>query len=502
MAALGTRDWPINRKDFAAKWLPILEEAQKEPRNTFQKVTPCFVLLPSPAEVATGGEERMQMDMAPEIQAYMARSGTGQTFTEALARARGKALLMNVCTPFLELYPKDEEDCKAIFDMKALSSDECNVPEGNPETLAAFLAHHLVGVKLTHELLAQFMTSLGRVMPYIAGEKLYREETYTPTYELGPDDWVVIDIDPDKNYFKTDADGVPLVRTITGAVFETTYNHAPLGSYVNTIPRKDFAEALLPIMQAKIADPASRYLKVAPTLVLYPPEEELDASGDPKSLMDRGMDYQMPNDMKTLLQTKSGQTFAEAMTKTYGKAILINFCTPFLEVYPKDKKHCAMIYDMAQVDRDVVPDSSLEELTEYIRKAVAVANPLTPYAGLDAARIATSMHEYRKALGRDAIKWRMALNKQDATAVAVKLRREEIARLFAKLGRTLPFNGERLYRAESFDPHYQWGEGDWLLMDIDPATQSFKLDKHNIPLVRTVNETAFECTYNTVLSRR
>ena len=38
-------------------------------------------------------------------------------------------------------------------------------------------------------------------------------------------------------------------------------------------------------------------------------------------------------------------------------------------------------------------------------------------------------------------------------------------------------------------------------MDIDPSTQTFKLDKAKLPLLRTVNETAFECTYNTVLSR-
>ena len=74
-------------------------------------------------------------------------------------------------------------------------------------------------------------------------------------------------------------DGIPIVRTINGEVFEATYRAAPIGTYVNSIPREMFVKALLPIMQAKAADPASRYLKVAPTLVLYPNADELDANG-------------------------------------------------------------------------------------------------------------------------------------------------------------------------------------------------------------------------------
>ena len=82
------------------------------------------------------------------------------------------------------------------------------------------------------------------------------------------------------------------------------------------------------------------------------------------------MNYQVVSDLQTMLQTKSGQTFAEAMMKAQGKALLINFCTPFLEAYPKDKKHCAMIYDMARLDAAVVPESSIPDLAAYIQVGV------------------------------------------------------------------------------------------------------------------------------------
>ena len=111
------------------------------------------------------------------------------------------------------------------------------------------------------------------------------------------------------------------------------------------------------------------------------------------------------------------------------------------------------------------------------------------------------MKTYRRDLGRDGVPWRLAFNKSNVTAVAWKLGREEITQLLTALGRRLPYNGERLFREESYDKRYQWGEGDWVLMDIDPETGDIKYDKGNFPLVRTVNGTAFEYTYNTVLSR-
>ena len=543
MAALGTKENPISRLAFAEKWLPILQKQHADPEYTFQKVTPTLLLTPSDLERST---QPMYEEVPPEMQVFMYRSATGQTFQEAMLMAHGKALLMNVCTPFLEVYPKDEDGCKQMFDSHNMISDEYIVPETNSDDLARFLQIHMmranpltpyegvdyeaiarcmveyrtclrrtgipwrlvynkddtsvVAVKLTRSGIEQLLLALGRVVPY-GGEKLYREESYTPFFEFSEGDYVVIDIDPATNDVKFDKDSVPLVRTVNGVAFETTYNRALLGSRVNPIPRTHFVNALLPIMTALANDPTKRYLKVAPTLVLYPNVEEMDANGDPLPSTEGGMQYQVATDLRTMLLTKSGQTFSEAMMKAHGKALLINFCTPFLEAYPKDKKHCAMIYDMTQLDSAVVPESSIPELAQYIASALTTANPLTPYTALDANRVAQSMMEYRKALGREGMPWRMALNKQTVTAVACKLGRAEINAFLIALGRTVPFNGERLYRAESYDSKYEFGEGDWLLMDVDPVTNNFKYDKDNNPLVRTVNETAFECTYNTVVSR-
>jgi len=548
MATLGSKENPIPRAAFAEKWLPIMQEQQANPLSTFQKTTPVLILPPPPNQVQPTME--VTLEVTPEYQAFLSNEGTGQTFVEAMSNAHGKALIMNTFTPSLELYPKDEEHCAEVFDMEALMSAEHVVPETSVADLAAFLQKHLlqarpivpfggldanaiaqcmtayraylgregmpwrigynkddrsvVAVKMTRELLSQLLLSLGRIVPY-NGEALYREESYSPFYQFVEGDYVLMDIDQTSDEFKVDKDGIPLVRTVNGVAFEATYRLAPIGTYVNSIPREMFAKVLLPIMQAKVTDPASRYVKVAPTLVLYPNADELDANGDPlKTWAAAGqgtMDYQVAADLQTMLQTKSGQTFTEAMLKTQGKALLLNFCTPFLEVYPKDKKHCAMIYDMAQVDAAAVPESSIADLAVYIQRSLINANPLTPYTALQADKVAKAMVDYRKALGRDGIPWRMAFNKTDITAVACQLGHAEISQVLTALGRTQPYNGEQLYRAETFDQHYAWNEGDYVLMDVDPVTNGFKYDKTGLPLVRTVNGTAFECTYNCVLSR-
>ena len=113
-ALLGTRENPLPRRDFAEYWLPIMRSHHADPLSTYQKVTPTFMLVPPPEEEAT--TRPMQTEVSAELQAFMRRSGTGQTFQEAMAHAHGKALLLNVCTPFLEVYPKDEDGCKQLFD--------------------------------------------------------------------------------------------------------------------------------------------------------------------------------------------------------------------------------------------------------------------------------------------------------------------------------------------------------------------------------------------------
>jgi len=274
---------------------------------------------------------------------------------------------------------------------------------------------------------------------------------------------------------------------------------ALLGSHENPISREQFtmSSGLLRTMQTKRADPSFHYLKVAPTFVLYPRNSEIDGDGNPLPPLARGA-----TNLQTLLQTKTGQTFPEAMSSVHGKCMLMNFCTPSVELYPKKMKDCGMIYDLQQLDKAVVPDESVDELTEYIKRAVEHANPLVPKRASEAKRVAAAMKTSRRDLGRDSVPWRLAFNKSNVTVVAWKLGREEISQLLRTLGRTLPYHGERLFRKETFDDFYQWGEGDWVLMDIDPETDNFKYDKHNFPLVRTVNGASFESTYNTVESVR
>jgi len=540
---LGSRENPISRESFIGLAGPYLD-ASKDDGIRFRKVTPTLVLYPHPTEAAT---EPMNYEMNADVQTFLSLSGTGQTFAEAMLTCHNKALLMNCCTPFLEVYPKDKDECDAIYDMTQVDADI--VPETGIPQLTGFLAQRVqaaqplvpfaginannvalamgeyrnalgrqgvpwrvatnkssttcIAKKMTRDDLSAMLLGLGRVAPY-AGERLFRQESYTPAYEFGEGDYCIIDIDPKNLKYRLDKDGLPVVRTVNAAVFEATHAFVPLGEYYNPISRKLMVPNILPLMQSRketapgVPDLECRYIKVAPTLVLYPNAEELSADGTPGG---GGMNYQVADDLRIMLKVKTGQSFEEAMMKVHGKALLLNFCTPYLEVYPKDKKHCADIYNMEQVDADTVPEQSVPDLANYIRSRLQDAAPMVPYVALNAERVAQAMVEYRNGLGRGGLPWRMAFNKSDVTAVAFKLKREDLATLLTGLGRTAPWMGERLYREESFSPTYEFGEGDYILMDVDPQTNNFKLDKDGYPLVRTVNEGAFESTYNTVASR-
>jgi len=368
-------------------------------------------------------------------------------------------------------------------------------------------------VPLTAAVLSQLMLAIGRIAPIAPGERLYRADPSTAigVFEFGEGDYLIMDLDSAGN-FKLDGGVQPLVRTVHASVYEATYNRLdtlPLGCKLNPIPRKPLADWMLPIMREKRHDARFQWIKVSPTLVLYPNVEELNADGTPATTDNSGMRYQVPGSLRTILQTKAGKTFEEAMTKVHGKALLMNFCTPFLEAYPKDCTDCAKIYDMEKLDANVVPESDVATLAQYLQSQLAAANPLTKHTAMEASRVAEAMVSYRKELGREGMPWRLAYNRNDATTVAVKLSAADISQLLTSLGRTQPFMGERLYRVETYDPHYEFGEGDYLIMDVDPKTGDFKLDEKAavssnssiIPLVRTVNETSFETTYTTVASR-
>ena len=139
----------------------------------------------------------------------------------------------------------------------------------------------------------------------------------------------------------------------------------PLGSETNPIPREAFNRAILEdfvelngwiVTRVKPESGVRGFAKVAPTLVLYPSAEELTAGGQPGM---RGADGSVtPDHIKTML-TKKGRTFEESLAKIHGKALLLNFCSPSVEVYPKDKADCNKIYDMAAVDANIVPEAAL-----------------------------------------------------------------------------------------------------------------------------------------------
>ena len=110
------------------------------------------------------------------------------------------------------------------------------------------------------------------------------------------------------------------------------------------------------------------------------------------------------------------------------------------------------------------------------------------------------MKYYKKRLKRN--EWRMARNKDNALVVACKLTKEAVGSLLRLLCSDLSPDA-RLHREESYDPKYEFGVGDYVVIDLEPwefKTLSYPLkrDKHGKVLVRTVNESAFEHTYGKV----
>lgn len=294
------------------------------------------------------------------------------------------------------------------------------------------------------------------------------------------------------------------------------------GSFENPISRDGFNAAVLTelvtldasrerVTGLKEQSTAFFSRKVAPTLVLYPPDDELTAGGAPGMRDEDGTPDGTWRRPKTLLKTKSGHhTFEEALMSIHGKALLLNFCSPSLEVYPKDSKDCHAIYGsgLDGLAADVVPDAALASdadlkayLTQQLGRTVPAIEPMTEDK-LD--KVIEDMREdmkyYKKRLKRN--EWRMARNKDNALVVACKLTRENVAGLL-KLLRSDMSPDARLFREESYDPKYQFGAGDYVVIDLEPwefKTLSYPLkrDKHDKVLVRTVNESAFEHTYGKV----
>ena len=249
--------------------------------------------------------------------------------------------------------------------------------------------------------------------------------------------------------------------------------------------------------------------KVAPTLVLFPPAAETTDGGLPGMKGSAGSET--PPNVRTLLKTKTGQTFEEALIKTHGKALLLNFYSPSLEVYPKDKEHCWDIYDQAKTVATVIPNNALNltvpplplnssTLAAALMPFLTSAKP--PMAGLpshlkdDISGLHCAMVHYKLALGREQEPWRLAWNKENARVIAYKLAEDDLAFIMKSLNRSYSA-GERLWREESYGK-YEFGVGDYVVIDLHEVGQlkhEIKLDGEGHALVRTVNELAFESTY-------
>ena len=295
----------------------------------------------------------------------------------------------------------------------------------------------------------------------------------------------------------------------------------PLGGPNNPIPRSDFNDIVLEICvelddtrkivkKVKEGSGMQLYTKVAPTLVLYPRSEELDDDGNPRAPGMRGEDDSGTSEaLPTILKDKEGKAyFQEALPNLYGKALLLNFCSPSVELYPKDKKGCEDIYELGSVDHDHIPAAALHnddafraEIERHGKRMVA--QPLKQ-PELKYTFIRSAMVHYQRVLKRENVGgcfgssgWRMAWNKK-GKVLAVQLTSKDIYILLGRLRSDLQLAalGGLAYRMES------WGgvpfkAGDYLIIDLaeTPHGHALKFDKHNEAVVRTVNEESFEYTY-------
>ena len=294
----------------------------------------------------------------------------------------------------------------------------------------------------------------------------------------------------------------------------------PLGGRNNPIPREAFNDIVLELcveLDGKIVrrvkegigmKPVMKlYTKVAPTLVLYPRADELTKGGDPGM---RGEDGSgMPHVLQTLLRDKKGRTFQEAFPDLHGKALLLNFCSPSVELYPKDNKDCHDIYDMRSVDDDHISAAALANdalfEAELLKHGARMAPKPLKQPKLDYTLIRSAMVHYQQVLKREhvggrlgASGWRMAWNKK-GKVLAYQLSSSDIDNLLARLGCNVQLAelGGLAYRMESWGSGYAFGAGDYLIIDLAEPEQghALKFDKNNKAVVRTVNGDSFEYTY-------
>ena len=255
-----------------------------------------------------------------------------------------------------------------------------------------------------------------------------------------------------------------------------------IGTHYNPIPRNTLRDMFLEELLKKDEE----YIKIVPTLVLYPDPEESDNNYE-----------DVPVSIKSILKTKKGETFEESVAKCKGKSILLNFCTSALEIYPKSMEDCAKIYDMEKTNASVVPEDNYRGYSfayNYLEEAIKNNNPITPNV-INIQQVMETMQYYKRILNRKQ-PWRIAYNITTSTVSGKKLNINIINKMMELLGNTEFKTGDKIYYEESFTPAYGFQENDYIVLDLDRGRP--KVDKNGNMYVRIINEISFEMTYNKI----
>ena len=283
-----------------------------------------------------------------------------------------------------------------------------------------------------------------------------------------------------------------------------------IGSRESPIPRQDFTDFFLERMVGNPGDtvypkaPAKLYQKAAPALVLFPNASEkkrprdaddFDATPVPKAVG------------RVLLQTKSGSEFKQSVnSQIWGEPAIVNFCSPSVEIYSKSTADFMKLYEWKHAtDGEEVPMGCLEsneQLEAFLAAQLKSIRP-TPITQtqldtleLNITEIRIAMKNYRDTLERTEHPWRVACS-TTGRVIACKLTEDLVKELLRKLGSSLANAGQPLYREESYDPHFKFGQTDYVVIDVEGTSSAFKLkcNKEGKPILRTINELAFEHTY-------
>jgi hypothetical protein len=275
------------------------------------------------------------------------------------------------------------------------------------------------------------------------------------------------------------------------------------------IPRQEFSDFFLEHMLVRIHEDtvypkptAEPYQKAAPALVLFP-----DASEKKRLREADDVDATpLPKDVgRVLLKTKSGSEFKQSVnSQMWGETAVLNFCSPSVEIYSKGTTDFMKLYGWKHAtDGEEVPMGCLEsneQLKAFLAAQLKGVGP-TPITQIQLdnpklTEIRTAMRNFQSSLERTEHPWRVARS-TTGRVIACKLTRELVKGLLRKLGSSLANAGQRLYREESYEPQFEFDQADYVAIDVEGTSGAFKFkrNKEGKPIVRTINELAFEHTY-------